>query len=157
MLNFPQILFQAVQAAPIDAVNSVSLGGSAMTGSGDLSFISLVMEADLIVKIVMLILLLASIWSWAIIFDKWFLFSSLKRRTKNFEKSFWASNSLENLFEHVRGRENHPIALVFSAAMQEWQSRNKADLPHKPDLRISTKERIYQTMQITISKSMESI
>lgn len=157
MLNFLPNLLIAIQAAPVDAVSTTQLSGSTQVNFGDLSFLSLIMQADIIVKTVMLILLLASIWSWAIIFDKWMLFRSLKHKTKNFEKNFWASNSLENLFEHVKGKDSHPIALIFTSAMQEWKTRNTTDISQKPHLRSSTKERIYQSMQVTINKSMETI
>lgn len=145
----------AITAAPIEQVSASVLEGTQAVG--DLSIIGLVMQADAIVKGVMLLLLLSSIWSWAIIFDKWFTYRSIKSKTRLFEKSFWSGQSLENLFERVRGRETHPLALVFASAMQEWQSRNIRDLSANSNLRAGTKERIYQAMQVASSKSLEGM
>lgn len=158
MLDVLNISFQSVvKAAPLDSVTSLSLEGSAAVAAMDLSFFSLFMQADVVVKGVMIMLILASIWSWAIIFDKWILFKSVKGKTNNFEKSFWSGQSLENLFERVKGRENHPMALVFASAMQEWQTRNVKDMSGNHNLRASTKERIYQAMQVASSKSIDKL
>lgn len=157
MLDVLNTTFQAVKAAPLDAVSSLALEGTSTVATMDMSFFSLFMQADAVVKTVMLMLIAASVWSWGIIFDKWFLFKSIKGKTNNFEKSFWSGQSLENLFERVKGRENHPIALVFSSAMQEWQSRNVKDISTNHNLRVSTKERIYQAMQVTSSKSLDKL
>ncbi len=155
VLNFN--VLAAIKAAPLDAVNSLSLEGSVPAAAMDLSFMGLFMQADVVVKAVMIMLILASIWSWAIIFDKWLLFKSVRGKTSNFEKSFWSGQSLENLFERIKGRENHPIALVFSSAMQEWQTRNIKDISGNHNLRASTKERIYQAMQVASSKSVDKL
>jgi biopolymer transport protein TolQ len=82
---------------------------------------------------------------------------ALRLQTKNFEKAFWSSNSLESLFDRVKGRETHPAAMIFISAMQEWQSRNLTEMSVNSDLRAGTKERIYQSMQVTINKSLEKI
>jgi biopolymer transport protein TolQ len=96
MLDVLNISFQSVvKAAPLDSVTSLSLEGSAAVAAMDLSFFSLFMQADVVVKGVMIMLILASIWSWAIIFDKWILFKSVKGKTNNFEKSFWSGQSLK--------------------------------------------------------------
>ncbi len=145
----------AINAAPVDSVSSLALDGSAATF--DISFFGLIMQADGVVKLVMLLLLLASIWSWAIIFDKWFTLKAVRAQTRNFEKAFWSSNSLESLFDRIKGRETHPAAMIFTSAMQEWQSRNLKEMLVNSDLRAGTKERIYQSMQVSINKSLESI
>lgn len=154
-MDLYNVSFKAIKAAPIEAVNAIALEGS--QAAADLSFLGLFLQADMVVKFVMILLILASIWSWAIIFDKCMLFSSIRSKTKNFEKTFWSGQSLESLFERVKGRENHPIALVFGAAMQEWQTRNVKDMPSNHHLRAGTKERIYQAMQVACSKSMDKL
>ncbi|MFI4983652.1 MAG: protein TolQ [Rickettsiales bacterium] len=123
----------------------------------DMSFISLFLQADMVVKTVMLILFIASVWSWAIIFDKIFLFKSIRNKSKVFEKNFWSGQSLENLFERIKGRENHPLAVVFTAAMQEWQSRNVKDLSTRHELRAGTKERVNAAMLVASSKSLDKM
>ncbi len=151
------VVTAAIKAAPHDAVNALSLEGSVSAATMDMSFIGLFMQADVVVKTVMILLILASIWSWAIIFDKWLVFKSVRGKTNNFEKSFWSGQSLENLFERIKGRENHPMAVVFTSAMQEWQTRNIKDMSSNHNLRASTKERIYQAMQVASSKSIDKL
>ena len=68
----------------------------------DVSFWGLIIEADFVVKIVMIILLIASIWSWAIIFDKSRKFIRLKKQANIFESAFWSGDSLEELYEKQR-------------------------------------------------------
>ena len=157
MLEVFNIVFAAVAAAPVDDVSSLVLPGSAPAMNIDLSISGLFMQADALVKAVMMVLLLASIWSWAIIFDKWFLFKSIRSKTRAFEQSFWSGQSLENLYEKVKERENHPLASVFSSAMQEWQTRSVKDMSKDHHLRASTKERIHQAMQVSSSKSLEKV
>ncbi len=145
-----------VKSAPIDSVVATALEGSKAV-STDLSFFSLFMQADMIVKAVMILLVMASIWSWAIIFEKFALFRKVRAKSEAFEKLFWSGQSLENLFERIKGRENHPHAAVFTSAMQEWQARNTRELSTHSELRAGTKERIYQSMQIAANKSLASL
>ena len=81
------------------AIDAVNLGGSAIQ---DMSVWGLFLQADFVVKAVMLLLLFASFWSWAIIFDKVLLLRRLNGRTSDFEDAFWSGDSLEALYEeHV--------------------------------------------------------
>ena len=64
----------------------------------DVSFWGLVLQADTIVQIAMLILLIASIWSWSIIIEKTKKFFTLKKQAKTFEEAFWSGESLEDLY-----------------------------------------------------------
>ena len=79
---------------PANPIDQVSLGG---TIAHDLSIISLFMQADLIVKIVLFLLLVASFWSWAVIFDKFMRLRRLSRDAESFEESFWCGGSLDDL------------------------------------------------------------
>ena len=74
-----------------------------LTGSitHDLSIFGLFLQSDAIVKLVMLILLLASFWSWAIIFDKVMRIRRLRHAASSFEESFWSGGSLDDLYERV--------------------------------------------------------
>ena len=73
-------------------------------GQPQLTLWSLFLSADWVVKAVMLILLLASVWCWAIIFDKTFRLRRLQRRANKFEDEFWSGGSLEELYERVGHR-----------------------------------------------------
>lgn len=155
MYSFDVLEFMSVKAAPVENIASSVVQGS--QSALDLSFIGLILQADLVVKLVMLMLVISSVWSWAIIFEKWTLLRSVIYKTKGFEKIFWSGQSLEDLHEKIRGRETHPIALVFASAMQEWQNRNVRDMASNNQLRIGTKERIYQAMQIATNKSIDTL
>ena len=80
-----------------EAVNLVTLGGSAEVA--ELTIWSLFWRADIIVKIVMIMLVMASVWCWAVIFDKVRRISRLAKEANKFEDAFWSGGSLEDLFE----------------------------------------------------------
>src|SRR5215468_2471922 len=119
---------QAVPVAPVDAGQGLDqMAGtmqSAASGVGmthDLSVYGLFVQADWIVKAVMIMLLLASIWSWAIIIHKLIRLRSLRAQAKHFEDAFWSGGSLEELFDRISNRPTDPMASIFVAAMREWR------------------------------------
>jgi biopolymer transport protein TolQ len=85
------------------------------------SLVALFMKADIVVKCVMGGLALASIWSWAIIFDKGFKLGGIRSRAGRFEDLFWSGRPLDDLYKRVENRPDHPLAVVFIAAMREWR------------------------------------
>jgi biopolymer transport protein TolQ len=102
----------------MDPVQSVELGGSA---SGDLSMWGLFLQADLVVQLVMLLLLLASFWCWAIIFEKITRMRKLAEKADRFEETFWSGGSLDELYDRVSSRADDPMTAIFTAAMKEWR------------------------------------
>ncbi|MCE2991885.1 MAG: protein TolQ [Candidatus Jidaibacter sp.] len=155
MFDLVNIAFAAVKSAPTEVIGGLALEGSSTPS--DLSLWGLFWQAGAVVKFVMISLMLSSIWSWAIIFDKWLLIKSINSKVKSFEKSFWSGQSLETLYERIKGRDSHPMAIVFSSAMHEWQMRSMRDLQESSSLRAGTKERIYQAMQVSINKSLDAL
>src|SRR6266852_6600028 len=106
----------------MDALAQVAgtpVGGS--TGPIDMCVYGLFMQADWVVKAVMIALLLASFWSWAIIFEKMLRLRALKRSAQLFEDTCWSGVSLEDLYDRVRTKPNDPRSSIFSAAMREWR------------------------------------
>ncbi|WP_316860638.1 protein TolQ [uncultured Cohaesibacter sp.] len=91
------------------------------TPNVDMSLITLFLQAHIVVKIVMMGLMAASVWSWAIIIDKSLLYMRTKRQMDRFEKVFWSGQSLEELYKSLSGRSNHAMAALFVAAMREWK------------------------------------
>ena len=133
------------------AVDAVNLG----TPAGDLSLISLFLQADIVVKLVMLALLLASVWVWAIVFEKITSLRRVNRLADAFEDRFWSGGSLEDLYEQEGARPAHPEAAVFGAAMGEWRRSSRvagADLS-----RGSVGDRIDRAMNVTIAREMERL
>lgn len=127
--------------------------------SADLSVISLISSADLIGKLVMLILLFASVWSWAIIVSKYMKYRNVQSRLNKFEKLFWSGQVLDDLFEKVKQNIDNPFSSVFVSAMEEFKRRkNYSTNTERSDaLRIGQKERIYQAMQLTKNRELNSL
>ena len=96
------------------ATQVVGLGGST-----DFSLAQLFLRADIIVKSVIIILIAASIYSWALIFEKYKLFKRIDKSTTSFEEKFWKSRSAESFYNSLANREKDPIANIFQSAMVE--------------------------------------
>tara|TARA_B100000131_G_C18081923_1_gene598558 strand:- start:694 stop:1374 length:681 start_codon:yes stop_codon:yes gene_type:complete len=96
------------------ATQVVGLGGST-----DFSLIQLFLRADFIVKGVIVILIAASIYSWALIFDKYRLFKKIDKSTSVFEDKFWKSKSAISFYNSFTNREKDPLANIFQSAMLE--------------------------------------
>jgi biopolymer transport protein TolQ len=132
------------------AVDAVKLGAAT-----DMSLLGLFLQADIVVKLVMLGLIAASVWVWAIVFEK---VTSLRRATRAadaFEDRFWSGGSLDDLHEAEGARPAHPMAAVFGAAMTEWRRSTRApgtDLRHG-----FARERVERAMNVTIQREMEAM
>ncbi len=96
------------------ATQVVGLGGST-----DFSLIQLFLRADFVVKSVIIILIAASIFSWALIFEKYKLFKKIEKSTTSFEEKFWKSRSAESFYNSLTNREKDPVANIFQSAMTE--------------------------------------
>ena len=96
------------------ATQVVGLGGST-----DFSLVQLFIRADIIVKSVIVILIAASIYSWALIFEKYKLFKRIDKSTTSFEEKFWKSRSAESFYNTLTNREKDPVANIFQTAMTE--------------------------------------
>lgn len=94
-------------------------------GEIDFSLLALFLRADFVVKAVMIGLLLASVWSWAIIVDKWVLYGRAGRGMNRFEKVFWSGNSLEDLYQKLSQTNVRGLDAVFVAAMKEWKKSHE--------------------------------
>ncbi len=126
-----------------NAMDTLPLAGSI---SHDLSVIGLFLQSDAIVKLVMLILLLASFWSWAVIFDKVIRIRRLRQ-----------GGSLDDLYERVGQRPPDPMTAVFSAAMREWRRSAAKNLLGTPGMRASLQQRIERVMTVTVGREMERV
>jgi biopolymer transport protein TolQ len=125
----------------------------------DLSIIGLISDADIVVKLVLLILLLASVWSWAIIVDKSLLLRQVLNQIQRFEKIFWSGQRLDQLYEKLRNRENNSLAVVFVKAMDEWNKQQIASKGQKTIsyLNIGIKERILQAMEVAKNNEIDKL
>jgi len=123
----------------------------------DFSMWGLFIRADLVVKLVMISLLLASFWSWAIIFDKVLRFRRVAAQADRFEEVFWSGNSLEELYERVAPRATHPMALVFITAMREWMRANGRQGASSSAMGQGLRERIDKIMSVTLAREMAAL
>ena len=96
------------------ATQVVGLGGAT-----DFSIMQLFLRADFVVKSVIIILIAASVYSWALIFEKYRLFKRIDKTTTSFEEKFWKSRSAESFYNTLTNRDKDPVANIFQAAMIE--------------------------------------
>ena len=131
---------------------AVEAANLATTG-GDLSLLGLFLQADWVVKSVMLLLLAASVWVWAIVFEKTISLRRANRAASGFEDRFWSGGSLDELYEQEGAHPTHPVAAVFGAAMGEW--RRSAQVVGADMSRGSVRERVDRAVSVTVSREME--
>jgi len=115
--------------------------------------ITLFLEAHIVVKIVIVGLLLASVWTWAIIVDKSLLYGRIRRQMDRFEKLFWSGQSLEELYRSLSGRTPTAMASVFVAAMREWKRSFESGARSPMGLQM----RIDKVLEVTIAREIERL
>ncbi len=137
-----------------EAVDAQFLAGSV---SHDFTVWGLFIEADLIVKLVILILIAASFWSWAIIFEKALRVRRLRQLADQFEEAFWSGGSLDNLYEDIDDEPQDPMSAIFVSAMREWQ-RSSGNLALKTgEFKVALQHRIERVMDITLGREMQRL
>ena len=100
-----------------------------LASSADFSLMNLFIRADIIVKSVIIILIACSVYSWAVIIEKFKLFKKINQSSEEFETKFWNSKSAESFYNSLPGNINDPMALIFKDAMQNLlKRRSKTDL-----------------------------
>jgi biopolymer transport protein TolQ len=119
----------------------------------DLSLWGLFWNAHIIVKLVMVGLLAASVWCWAIIIDKTLLFARSKQAMDRFEDIFWSGQSLEELYRTLNERQTTGLGAVFVAAMREW----KRSFEGSGRSVASLAQRIDKVLDVTIQREVERL
>ena len=137
------------------AIETATLAGS--IDAYDMSMWSLFLRADFVVKLVMVLLLFASFWCWAIIFEKIMRIRRLNTMTNQFEETFWSGGSLDDLYDRVGSRPQEPMSAVFAAAMAEWRRSLSRGLGRGNDARGSLQGRTERVMQVTLGREMERL
>ena len=100
-----------------------------LASSADFSLLNLFLRADIIVKSVIILLIACSIYSWAVIIEKFRLFKKINQTTEEFETKFWNSKSAESFYNNLPANVDDPMAIVFRDAMQNLlKRRSKSDL-----------------------------
>ena len=125
--------------------------------SNDFSILSLFFQADIVVKIVIILLIFSSIWSWAIIFSKYTLLKNILIDTEDFEENFYGSETLSKLSKKLGSQPTHPIEAVFFSAMVYFEKVKSGFLNKNFDYRKSFCENVKKEMLIVINKELSSL
>ena len=124
----------------------------------DLSIWTLALQADMVVKAVLIILVLASLWCWVIIFEKSRQLARVRAKADAFEDSFWSGGSLEELYERVGQAPDNPMAMLFSVAMREWTLATAHGAPLADERRQAGLEsRVDRVMTVAMQREMEGL
>jgi biopolymer transport protein TolQ len=125
--------------------------------SNDFSILSLFFQADIVVKIVIILLIFSSIWSWAIIFSKYTLLKNILIDTEDFEENFYGSETLSKLSKKLGSQPTHPIEAVFFSAMVYFEKVKSGFSNKNFDYRKSFCENVKKEMLIVINKELSSL
>ena len=119
-----------------------------LASSADFSILNLFLRADVIVKSVIIILIAASIYSWALIIEKYRLFKKINKSSEEFENKFWKSRSAESFYNNLPENIDDPMANVFKDTMQVIiKSKSKSNLPN----------RLESMLEVNIEKQMNKL
>jgi biopolymer transport protein TolQ len=141
------------QAKEDDSMNPTDVAQSALPLTADLSIWGLFWSAHIVVKIVMIGLLVASVWVWAIVVDKTLLYMRTRKAMDRFEQTFWSGQSLEELYRTQSARPAHSMAALFVAAMREWKRSFEGTSRAIGGLQM----RIEKVMDVTIAREIERL
>ena len=133
-------------------INSTNLS----TAPPDFSMLALFMQADLVVKSVIIILILASLYSWNVIISKILRIRQLKKLEKEFEDIFWSGNSFEDLYETLNFNQTDPKSKLFCAAILEWK-KSKTQFENDTSDINSLKDRMMRSMTVVFNKESENV
>ena len=131
----------------------------AVSTSQELSILALFLAADLLVKMVMIILVAASIWSWSIMIQKSRSYRNQRKLTSLFEERFWSQESLDDFYDQLGNDPSGAMAKVFSVGMLEWRMASTKGVSRSlgRELRTSLVGRIEKSMSLIISKEMDGL
>lgn len=137
------------------AVEAAQLAGS--VAPVDLSVLGLFGHADLFGKCVMLGLLVLSIITWAVIFDKAFKLKRLQAKASYFEDKYWSGHSLDALYDKIGKRPADPMQAIFVAGMKEWRAASEKGLLATAQARGNLQARVERVMSVATAREMAQI
>ncbi len=123
-----------------------------------MSMWDMVWSSDTVTKVVMIGLIAASVWSWAIIIEKVRALREVKQRSRSFESKFWSGGSLDRLYDSIGNRPSDPMSAMFVAAMREWKRTNILKSKTDRGLRgVSLQQRIEKAMTVSMDKELDEM
>jgi biopolymer transport protein TolQ len=135
----------------MDTPTVVATAATAAPQVVDFSLLALFLSASWVVKIVMLGLLAASIWCWAIIVDKSILFTRAGREMNRFERIFWSGQSLEELYQSMAEKPSVGLGSIFVAAMKEWKRSHEQGASSY----LGVQQRLEKVLDVAISRESD--
>ncbi len=138
-------------------MEEIAIAGSVVSESVDFSMLSLFLRADFVVKSVIIILIISSLYSWTIIISKLIRIEQLKKLEKEFEDIFWSGNSFEDLFETLNFNNQDPKSKIFCAAISEWKKSKSTSQKDSSTNINSLKDRMQRSMIVTFNKETEVV
>ena len=135
----------------MEEINNTNL----VSEAPDFSMLGLFMQADVVVKSVIIILIIASIYSWNVIVAKILRMRQLKKLEKEFEEIFWSGNSFEDLYETLNFNKTDPKSKIFCAAILEWK-KSKSQYDQSLDINL-LKDRMERSMSVIFNKESEAV
>lgn len=162
------ILFNMMTVAPTQGMNGADtmmaaapaaiqpIAPVAATAVHSQSAFDLFWHAGPIIKLIMLGLIVASVWSWTIILYKAYRLRRINKAADYFEDAFWSGGALDDLYDRIHKNPRDPLSIIFCAAMREWR-RSMGKGKRSVDLRGTLEQRIDRVMQLTLAREMEDI
>jgi len=133
----------------MDSLNSAIAAGA----GGDYSFVALFARAHLFVQMVIVVLVAFSIWSWAVMIEKFGSYRQVRRTMAAFDEAFWSGGDLEKLYERVRQAPNSsPIERVFIGGMEEWRRSFVGDRPL-----VGTPSRVERVLHVEVAREVDRL
>ena len=130
-----------------------AIGDAAVSVPHDMSMIGLFLQAHIVVKIVMLGLLFASVWCWAIILEKYYVYKRNRNLMDKFEKNFWSGQSLDELYRVTITKPTSSLGALFIAAMREWKRSHERGA--KSPIGLHT--RIDKVLDVTVARETDRL
>ncbi|OYX43681.1 MAG: protein TolQ [Rhodobacterales bacterium 32-67-9] len=125
----------------------------AMAQEIDFSLLALFWRASFVVKLVMIMLTVASFWSWSIIVQKFISYRRARHEAAIFDRAFWSGEPLDELFEKIGSQPDGPSEKIFASGMVEWRRSHRQD----GELIAGAQARIDRSMDVAIVKATESL
>lgn len=129
----------------------------AVSGNNNMSIVSLIYAADSVSQTIMFTLLMLSIFSCTIIFDKLYKYAIVKSSIKKFDSIFWSGQSLDYLYDRIKTNIDNPLASIFIAAITELKKGEPGMGQRDPILKIGAKDRIIRSMNLVKNRESESL
>ncbi len=150
--------------SPTNIVQATENAGEAIVGavqqtaiSEGMSMWDLFLGAEFSIKIIMLGLAVASVWSWTIIVYKTIRLRQLNRQADQFEEAFWSGGPLDDLYNRLQNSLNEPMTAVFLAAMREWRRSNSKGYVKTANARGTFEQRVERVMHVTLNRGLDNL